>query len=88
VTAKRNWFVERRLDYIDWMMVASEGIHRFDLMRTFGISMPQASADLNLFLRLYPGAMTYDKSAKVYVPEPGYKPRRGMTIRIPPTWRA
>jgi hypothetical protein len=42
-------------------------INREHLMRKFGVSMPQASKDLNAFLRAHPTAMTYDLSGKRYV---------------------
>lgn len=42
-------------------------VNREHLMRKFGISRPQASADLQLFQRDNPKAMTYDLSRKCYV---------------------
>jgi hypothetical protein len=77
---KRSWFLERRLDYIDWRLIVNGSIRRADLMRIFGISQPQASADLNLFLRLYRGAMDYDLSAKKYVMRLPYRSRRGLNM--------
>lgn len=42
-------------------------INREHLMKKFGVSTPQASTDINRFLKLYPDAMRYDRSAKRYV---------------------
>lgn len=63
-----SWATERRLDYIAWCLKARGSIRRDDLMRVFGVSMPQASTDLGEFDRAHPGAMIYDKSSKQYVP--------------------
>lgn len=41
-------------------------VNRKDLMAFFGISMPQASIDLQSFLKLHPGAMQYNPSSKRY----------------------
>jgi len=81
-----TWFIERRLDFIDWRLARHGSIRRADLMATFGVSTPQASTDLQEFQRLYPGAMGYDASAKCYVPTKGrYRPRRGAPNGV--TWK-
>lgn len=41
-------------------------INRDHLVRKFGISTPQASTDLQRFMRLNPKAMHYDASLKRY----------------------
>lgn len=47
--------------------LAAEGwIVRRHLEEAFEISTPQASIDLQAFLRLNPGSMVYDKSLKRY----------------------
>lgn len=74
-----NWAADRRLDYIDFRMVTVGSVRRSDLMRTFGVSMPQASADINRFLKLYRKAIVYDRSEKQYVARhDGYVSRRGF----------
>jgi hypothetical protein len=65
--AMARWEAERRLDYIDFRLMTAGTVGRMDLMRTFGISTPQASADLNEYARLYPGMMAYSKTARRYV---------------------
>jgi hypothetical protein len=62
-----RWEAERRLDYIDFRLVTAGSVRRADITRTFGVSVPQASSDLNEFRRRYPGRMVYDLSAKQYV---------------------
>ena len=49
-------------------------MNRADLMDTFGISVQQASTDMNRYLGLAPDNMTYDKSAKTYVRGTGFSP--------------
>lgn len=67
VSDLRTWFVERRLDYIDWLLATAGSIRLGDLVRTYGVSRSQASHDLNLYLRLHPEAMRYDLTARAYV---------------------
>ena len=64
---RSSWFVDRRLDYIDWCLAEHGEIQRADLMRVFEVSENQASIDLNAYLAAYPGAMNYDKRVKRYV---------------------
>ena len=73
-----DWAIERRLDYIDYRLLTAGSLRRGDIMRTFGVSEPQASKDINEFLRLYSDAASYDKSAKQYVSAAGYLSRRGI----------
>lgn len=42
-------------------------INREHIQRKFGVSTPQASMDLNAFMRANPGRITYDKSSKRFV---------------------
>jgi hypothetical protein len=79
-----SWEAERRLDYIDYRMATAGSINRLDIMRTFGVSEPQASKDISTFIRIHPNAIAYDKFNKRYVPSPAvvYRTRRGMTERV------
>lgn len=77
-----SWSAARRLDYIDFRMVTVGSIRRTDIMRTFGVSLPQASADLHEFQALYPRSLVYDKSAKLYRPRKKYTTRRGLTTTV------
>ena len=62
-----NWFETQRLDWIAETLRVFGFINREHLERKFGISQPQASNDLQRFLRANPDAMTYDLSGKRYV---------------------
>jgi hypothetical protein len=77
-----SWEAERRLDYIDFRMMTAGTLRREDVMRAFGVSMAQASKDINEFIRQYPDAIAYDKTGKQYVPAAAYRTRRGMTERV------
>ena len=73
-TSNLRWGVERRLEFVEFRLFWEGRINRADLMRAFGVSVNQASADLNRYLRLAPENMIYDKSAKSYVPGPAFSP--------------
>ena len=47
-------------------------VNRSDLMEQFGLSVNQASADLNRYIGFAPDNMVYDKSARTYVRGPDY----------------
>ncbi len=61
-----RWFEQRRMEWIAETLRIFGFINREHLVKKFGLSIPQASHDLNLFQRMHPRAMTYDKSAKTY----------------------
>ena len=62
-----RWFEHHRQEWIAETLRVFGFIQRQHLMRKFGLSMPQASADLQKFQRDYPGAIEYDKSSKRYI---------------------
>lgn len=64
---RKSWFVEQRMQWIAETLRVFGFINRAHIQRKFGVSEPQAAIDLRLFTERYPGAMTYDKSAKRYV---------------------
>jgi hypothetical protein len=49
-------------------------VNRSDLMDQFGVSVNQASTDLNRYIGFAPDNMVYDKSARTYVRGSGFKP--------------
>lgn len=57
----------RRLRLIDFLVDHYGTVQRSALMDYYGISRPQASADIKKYMELAPGNMNYDKSAKAYV---------------------
>lgn len=74
-TSNLKWGVERRLEFIEFRLFWEGHVNRADLMNTFGISVQQASTDLNRYIGLAPTNMTYDKSARAYVRGPDFAPQ-------------
>ena len=61
-----NWFAQQRHVWIADMLYVYGFINREHLQRKFGISAPQASHDLQQFLRDHPQLVVYDLSQKCY----------------------
>ncbi|MBC8270346.1 MAG: WYL domain-containing protein, partial [Rhodospirillaceae bacterium] len=57
-----RWVVERRLEFIEFRLFWEGHVNRSDLIDAFGISVNQASTDLNRYLGLAAENMVYDKS--------------------------
>ena len=68
------WGAERRMEFIELKLYWEGRINRGDLTRTFNISNPQASTDLNRYMEKAPGNIDYDRSAKHYFATPRFKP--------------
>lgn len=66
-----RWFQQYRLDWIAESLRVFGFINRDHIQRKFGISRPQASADLAAFTRQHPRAMVYDLSTKRYITKGG-----------------
>ena len=62
-----RWGVAQRLEFIEFRLFWEGHVNRSDLMEQFGLSVNQASADLNRYIDLAPDNMVYDKSARTYV---------------------
>jgi len=69
-----RWGIEQRLEFIDFQLYWEGEINRGDLRKYFGISNPQASADLSKYIEMAPMNMDYDRSAKCYFATPNFKP--------------
>ena len=67
-----RWGVAQRLEFIEFRLFWEGYVNRSDLMEQFGLSVNQASADLNRYIGLAPDNMVYDKSARTYVRGPEY----------------
>lgn len=65
---------EQRLAFLEARLFWLGTINRVDLVRRFGVSTSQASADINRYLALGPQGVAYDKSAKRYVAGPAFRP--------------
>lgn len=62
-----NWSQDRRFKFIDYRLSWDGRIRRTDLTDFFGISLPQASADLAKYSEAAPSNISYDLSQKCYV---------------------
>jgi hypothetical protein len=69
-----RWGTERRLEFIEFRLFWEEGINRSDIVERFGVSVPQASADISLYQQIVPDNLLYDASQKRYVPAAGFVP--------------
>ena len=67
-----RWGVVQRLEFIEFRLFWEGHVNRSDLMEQFGLSVNQASADLNRYIGIAPDNMVYDKSARTYVRGPEY----------------
>jgi hypothetical protein len=70
-----GWATERRLDFIEDMLVRRRRLNRSDITRYFGVTLMIASGDIRRYLELNP-LVRYDKSAKIYEPDRGFMPVR------------
>jgi predicted DNA-binding transcriptional regulator YafY len=70
-----RWSVEQRLEFIEFRLFWEGHVNRRDLMEQFGLSVNQASSDLNRYIGLAPDNMVYDKSARTYVRSPAFEPK-------------
>jgi hypothetical protein len=72
-----RWSEEARLRAIDAAAFWEGRVNRADLMRRFGISVPQATNDLREYQARAPGNLRYDTRVKAYLTEPGFTPLYG-----------
>jgi hypothetical protein len=63
----------QRLRLIDFLLHHYGTLNRQALTDYFAISTPQASKDVQAYLRLAPANAEYDKSAKTYRRTPAFK---------------
>jgi len=70
-----RWGVEQRLEFIEFRLFWEGHVNRSDLMDQFGVSVNQASTDLNRYIGFAPDNMVYDKSARTYVRGSEFKPQ-------------
>jgi len=69
-----RWGVEQRLEFIEFRLFWEGHVNRSDVMEQFGLSVNQASSDLNRYIGLASDNMIYDKSARTYIRGPDFKP--------------
>lgn len=66
-----TWFVEQRLAWIKESVEIWGYINREHIRKKFGVSDPQASADIAKVIARWPALMAYNKSQKQYVSNGG-----------------
>jgi len=66
-SADLRWGVERRIEFIEFRLFWDGRVNRGDLTSAFGVSVNQASTDLNRYIGMAPDNMVYDKSARTYI---------------------
>ncbi|MBP7338711.1 YafY family protein [Niveispirillum sp.] len=69
-----RWGIERRLEFIEFRLFWEGHVNRGDLMDAFGVSVNQASTDLNRYIGMAPDNMVYDKSARTYIRGSEFEP--------------
>lgn len=69
-----RWGVERRLEFIEFRLFWEGHVNRGDLIDAFGVSVNQASTDLNRYLGMAQDNMVYDKSARAYIRGSSFSP--------------
>lgn len=72
--ADLRWGVERRLEFIEFRLFWEGHLNRGDLMDAFGVSVNQASTDLNRYIGMAPSNMVYNKSARTYIRGTKFEP--------------
>lgn len=72
-----KWGVRQRLEFIEYRLFWEGTINRKDLIDTFGVSVPQASADIKKYKQNAPGNIYYDKSLKRYLVTSKFEPVLG-----------
>jgi WYL domain len=67
ITTGKRWGAEQRLEFIEFFSFWEGAINRSHLIEKFGVSAPQASADLTNYQQLAPNNLRYDLRSKRYV---------------------
>jgi hypothetical protein len=61
-----RWYTQHRQEWIAETLRVFGFINRVHIERKFGLSTPQASKDLQTYLREHPDAVEYNLNAKCY----------------------
>lgn len=70
-----RWSVAQRLEFIEFRLFCEGHVNCSDLMDQFGVSVNQASTDLNRYIGFAPEDMVYDKSARTYLRGSEFEPQ-------------
>jgi hypothetical protein len=69
-----RWSIAQRLEFIEFRLVWEGRINRSDIRQRFGVTVQQATSDLQLYERIVPANVQYDRNAKTFVPGPRFEP--------------
>lgn len=69
-----RWGVERRLEFIEFRLFWEGRVNRGDIVGTFGVSVTQASADMNRYIALAPQNTAYDHRRRTFGRSAKFKP--------------
>lgn len=73
-----KWSVKQRLEFIEYRLFWEGTINRKDIVDNFGVSVPQASADIKRYKQNAPGNFYYNKSQKRYLVTTKFDPVFGL----------
>jgi len=77
-----RWSVEQRVAFAASRLYWDGTINRDDLMRRFGVSANQATADLARLNDVYPNGFAYDTVARRYRAQPQFLPQEADPARL------
>jgi predicted DNA-binding transcriptional regulator YafY len=77
-----RWSVEQRVAFAARRLFWDGSINRDDLLRRFGVSINQATADLARLRHSYPDGFAYDTVAKRYRPADGFHPVEASVVAL------
>lgn len=69
-----EWGQRQRIEFIEFRLRWEGRVNRSDLMKYFGISVPQASLDLSRYIEIAPENISYDRTQKAYFPSDDFVP--------------
>jgi predicted DNA-binding transcriptional regulator YafY len=81
-TPALRWSVEQRIAFAARRLYWDGSINRDDLMRRFGVSANQATADLARLKDAYPDGFAYDTVARRYRAHPAFLPHEAEPTRL------
>jgi hypothetical protein len=73
--SKIRWGIEQRLEFIEFRLFWDGELKRGDITERFGVSTPQASADVATYREKAPANIVYDGSRKRFLATPKFRPR-------------
>jgi hypothetical protein len=77
-----RWSVEQRVAFAARRLYWDGTINRDDLIRRFGVSANQATADLARLKEAYPDGFTYDTVARRYRAQDAFLPHEADSVRL------